>query len=175
MMGIGTQFPLGDKAPEGWSGQGDYSETMSYALRDRHLEFFLAPPASAGDAPSSAANHTRMLDLSIAKDCRVVIALDPAQSWRWSTAIDAVTTKESFPGLYFDLQYLGKNGSYTRETFPADEACLQIAFGAKYNKDNMLGPAIQPYNLNLELIYADGTALPITIDPDIRNPGGEPG
>ena len=39
----------------------------------------------------------------------------------------------------------------------------------------MLGTAIQPYNLNLELIYADGTELPITIDPDIRNPGGDPG
>ena len=102
----------------------------------------------------------------------MVIALDPAKEWRWSTAIDAITTKEPFPSYYFDLRYLGKNGSYTRETFPADEACLQIAFGAKYNRDNMLGAAIQPYNLNLELIYADGTALPITIDPDIRNPGG---
>lgn len=174
-MGFGTQYPLGDKAPEGWSGQGDYSETMSYALKDGYLEFFLAPAARADAQGSSAPNHTRVLDLSIEQDCRIVIALDPAQPWRWATAIDAVTTKQPFPGLYFDLRYLGKNGSYTRENFPPDEACLQVAFGAKYNKDNMLGPAIQPYNLNLELIYADGTALPITIDPDIRNPGGGPG
>ena len=112
--------------------------------------------------------------------------------WAFSRDLSPFTTKYDYEDQYFDLLLHrmdgGKLVSMTQELWQKqtpDERCRCISFFTKRPcRDIELGgPQIfHRFSLNLELFTAksDGTVdennyLPMTIDPDIENKGGNPG
>ncbi len=102
----------------------------------------------------------------------LMFRLDPRLNWRFSRDEPAVTLKDSaHDQFYGDLTYIDAEGGYHGE--PVDE-CRLIFFKA----DPPLGNYRHGLNFNVELIQKphvgddEPRVLPITIDPDIRFPGG---
>jgi hypothetical protein len=107
--------------------------------------------------------------------------------WWFSTKLAPITMKHRYGAHYFDLRLHHVDGgslaSLTldqwRQTRP-NERCRCISFFAQDPcRDPRLDPLLPQiwhgFSLNLEL-YSPGMApLPITIDPDVENKGGNPG
>jgi hypothetical protein len=181
--GLLVQHSLGDKFPDVWrptiarsveltckiNSNGDpeflYSERIFPFISPQDL----VPENIMLGIPRISSQLTRLLDLGVWSDCFINIRLDDSMAWRWSTDYDAITTKDDFREYYFYLRYLKDEKDYARPDFPKGETCKQISFGAKWDSDGPKGQT-HGFSLNLEIGYEDGTYLPITIDPDLRNP-----
>lgn len=142
--------------------------------------------AGAGQGPAN---------VSINSDCIVKIVLknitDKADQkwWRFSDQFDAVTTKEELRDFYGDLRYLPDNAIRLIEGDDDSEIIgyRAISFKVKHNKYGRQGSS-HGFSINVDLLQTDPTDpkntvrsewqwLPITIDPEIKNPppGTDPG
>lgn len=102
--------------------------------------------------------------IGITKNCVVVIKLNGDQLWL-SRDRDAITTKEPLSSYYGGLVYDGYDKTLDRYN--------TVSFNAIYNSGGKYGTN-HPFNINVDLkqTAADGTVswVPLTIDPDIKNP-----
>jgi hypothetical protein len=110
-----------------------------------------------------------ILNLDVYSDCFLEVWLNPRQNWQWARQLDAITTKQDFSNFYFELTYRDGAELYRRPDFPKDKVPLIARFGAKHNLGAPPGTR-HGFSLNLDLLYPAGDPLPITIDPDIKNP-----
>jgi hypothetical protein len=113
------------------------------------------------------------LDIDIHQNVRVTIELDSAIEWFWSNRFSAITTKDIGSNFYSNLQYseCGEKFAYYDDNNEAKRYRF-IRFTARYNEngDKENGERF-PYNMNINMVNgADGRILPVTFDPDIRNP-----
>jgi hypothetical protein len=128
---------------------------------------------------------TDALDFAIWKKyMRVEIYLNRAPSnieWRWSRKLDAFTTKDSSRHPHYgDLHYKVDDDSddnswvKARRWLRGDlyKESKAIMFRAKQAGGRE--PGYHAYSLNIEIKQSDGRWLPITIDPDVRNPPTRP-
>ena len=115
---------------------------------------------------------TKVLNILVDKHAEVIIELDENKAWRWSHRYDAITTKKDYTNLYgelwywhpVDMQYVPRPG----DVLPFD--CRKIRFKVRDNEDYSHQDDIQGFSLNIELLQPNGKYLPITVDPDIKNP-----
>jgi hypothetical protein len=128
-------------------------------------------------------------DFTLWNKSRVIIML-LGQFWRFSAKMAAVTTKHQYGSQYFDLRrhFLNEAGEFcsipeadweqkfigtkcTCVSFFSQEPCLPVfnaRHGFSFNIDLMMEKTL-PGGVTVP------TTLPITIDPDIENKGGNPG
>lgn len=102
----------------------------------------------------------------------LVFKLDPRLNWRFSQHEAAVTLKDDAHDIYYGgLVYVDDKGKYHPEPIPD---CRLVFFAANPPQ----GSYKHGFNFNVELIQkphvgeVEPRVLPITIDPDIRFPGG---
>ncbi len=113
------------------------------------------------------------LDIDIKQNQRVVIELDETIGWFWSNKYSAITTKNKEWDFYSNLQYSECGQKFfDYDTVDESKRLRFVRFIARYNKNSTQDAGeLFPYNLNINVINrADGKILPITFDPDIRNP-----
>jgi hypothetical protein len=118
------------------------------------------PPPHNGKSPA--------LDIKIHGSKWIQIELSENSAWHWHPE-KAVTMGVKTDDC-FQLEYKTTEGF---EPGPTTEKCRVIRFGAQKAGSGDPDDAY-PFNLNVMLECADGNVLPITIDPDIRNPGTVP-
>jgi len=160
--GVLAQHKLGKTRPNDWTTVVEKGLTLTWKIDDEGRVIY--------QYRTVAITPTSILDLKIDENSWVVISLDSDKRWQWSRTLDAVTTKDPRDQHYFELGYRTEAGQWVaREDFPADEPIRQIRFGAKLNRGNA---EKHGFSFNIDLEYPDGI-LPITIDPDIRNPGNQ--
>lgn len=178
-----SQHKLG-KRPAGWTSYRNHYVVLSFtvdgendtALSISYMEGFTPPGDGNGiksfvDFASLKLTPSQpILDLDVYNDCFLEVWLDPNKNWRWSRELDAITTKKPYEQLYFELKYRDGDDWYDRADFPADKVPMVVRFGAKHNKPPTYPEDKHGFSLNLELVDSEGEGLPITIDPDIRNP-----
>lgn len=174
---------LGSVVPGGWEPKGTSSYELDAVMKDGHLLFQYAHAfveQSKGLEPLSEnaalqfGPKTPLLDIKLDGDCTVEFRLSNSIKWNWPVDYDGITTTRNHKNRYFKLLYIAQDGrQFEREDFPTNEACRRIIFGAKHNKDDP-SDRQHGFNINLELVYPNGDVLPITVDPDIRNPGTYP-
>lgn len=134
-------------------------------------------------------------NVSINSDCVVKIVLksgtDAASQkwWRFSDQFDGVTTKEELRDFYGDLRYIPDNPIRLKDGDDDSDIIgyRAISFKVKHNKHGRKGSS-HGFSINVDLLQTDPTKpenkdrskwqwLPITIDPEIKNPppGGAAG
>lgn len=166
--------PLGAKAPATWQPKHEQIYRLKYLARSGNdLEFHytldLVPSAALLDKSLIVHDPTEFLDIHIVEDCRIIIEL--GQNLTWCTKHDAIFTDRNMAGHYFELAY-DVSGVWTpKEQVPQGYECKRIRFGAKKN-DETVDDKNHKFSLNIDLHYGNGTSLLMTLDPDIRNPGG---
>lgn len=100
--------------------------------------------------------------IAIEADCEVVVELKGEQIFL-SREYDAITMKGDFTSYYGGLVY----DDYDREM----DRYRRVSFRARFNKDGNCGTS-HPFNINVDL-HQPGSKpewIPISIDPDIKNP-----
>jgi hypothetical protein len=119
---------------------------------------------------------TTRLDLDIIREnYQVTIKLDESTDWHWSNTLSAITTKKQLKKFYLDLRYSADGQTFFYYDDDNDETINNryryIRFIAIYNKDgdHEIGEK-HAFSLNISLVNSNEKVLPITLDPDIRNP-----
>ncbi len=102
--------------------------------------------------------------ITITRDTRITIVLNGDQLF-FSKRYDAVTMKAELAYFYGGLEYDGYD--------PALDRYKSVSFSARFNRCGKYG-TIHPFNLNVDLLQDSATGnpawIPLTIDPDIKNP-----
>jgi hypothetical protein len=130
-----------------------------------------ASPATT--APTDAAKENP-LDLNVPETAYVVIRLSGSRQWQFDPTQAAVTTKLTANNpSYGGLRYVAADG---RLSDVPVAGCRLVYFIA----NPPAGPYLHGFNLEVELKQSNGPlgqprSMPISIDPDIRNPGGSEG
>ncbi|HYE26774.1 MAG TPA: nucleotide synthetase [Allosphingosinicella sp.] len=165
-----TQFRLRAGPPPNWS---------TGILFKRLLQ--LSPETGRGLVFKYAKMTTDPYNLSLSVDEPTIIelTLDTVNdaNWRWSEKLEAITTKFDYSILYGEIEYKQNDGSF-KTTKQAGYNCMVIRFKARPNKYG--GTTANPllhhpdknhgFSLNIDILQPDGSILPITLDPDIKNP-----
>ena len=170
------QFPLGDR-PSNWSSAMTTYWVLTYTIDTNGKLVFsykepTAVPAtevrSFQDLLSLTLSEPKsLLDLKVYDHTFIEIWLDPTLNMQWSRKYDAITTKDDYRQYYFELRLREGDTLYTVDQFPGSATPLVARFGALHRAH--LPPENHGFSMNIELV--DGqSSLPITIDPDIRNP-----
>jgi len=110
-------------------------------------------------------DKSRSLDfIPIGRDSVVEIALQGEQLY-FSKDMDAITTKEPLAALYGGLEYDGYEEKFDRYRI--------VRFAARYNQGGKIDTT-HGFNVNVHLLqrFVDDEPrwIPLTIDPDIKNP-----
>lgn len=129
------------------------------------FEYIVKP---AHNLPAPHHGKSPSLDIKIEDSTWIQIELSKNCAWHWDT--ERAVTMGVAVGDYVQLEYKTSTG------FDLDskgEACRIIRFGARKAVDGNLDDPY-PFNMNILIECADGHILPITVDPDIRNPGRVP-
>jgi hypothetical protein len=138
-----------------------------YVLEIKDQKFkFTGRPSTVEEPDTPNGRKSCHLDIKVQTDVWIELELGGTTSWHWALA-DAVTMGQPTTD-YFQLEYETSQGWNPDSN---GEPCKLIRFGARKIK----GKPDTPYafNMNIELEDDDGV-VPITIDPDIRNPGKVP-
>lgn len=100
--------------------------------------------------------------ISIEGDCEVLVELKGAQVY-FSKEHDAITMKDDYTSFYGGLTY----GDYD----PEADRYRSVSFYARFNKTGKCDTS-HPFNINVDLYQRGGKPewVPISIDPDIKNP-----
>jgi hypothetical protein len=127
---------------------------------------------AAGEGVSAAAGETENpLDLNIDRPAFVVFRLSPSWRWGFDRNQPGVTTKVAAHAQpHGALRHVGMDGVPHDVPGPGRRIVYFIA-------NPPAGVYFQGFNLEVELEQSDGPLgltriMPISIDPDIRNPGG---
>jgi hypothetical protein len=150
----------------------DLAEDLPAGGVDDIIAGLLAPPPSAALAPSlfaAAAPHTP-LDLDIQTPLFVILTLSEPKNMRFSAQLKGMTHKNSDDSDYYG--HLRHVNDAAQSAAPLG-ACKLIYFIAS----PPAGAYQHGFNFNVDLDQEPGPggeprSLPITIDPDIRHPGG---
>lgn len=175
-----TQYQLGEKRPIDWKAHQnhyvilfyeiDSSGALVFTYREMRAPLRSAAVRSFGEfSIASLSAPQPILNLDVYSDCFLEVWLNPRQNWQWPRQLDAITNKQDFSTFYFELTYREGTDLYKRPDFPKDKVPLVARFGARHNAGAPKGTK-HGFSLNLELLYPAGDPLPITIDPDIKNP-----
>lgn len=113
--------------------------------------------------------------------------------WRFSRDLDPFTTKYDYDGHYFDLLLHRLDGAgklvsmtpaqWRKTSYQIDCKCISFFTQRPCRDVDLGGPQVfHGYSLNMDLFSLNqgGTIdpekfLPMTIDPDVENKGGNPG
>ncbi|HEX8468840.1 MAG TPA: nucleotide synthetase [Allosphingosinicella sp.] len=160
--GTFKQIKIKETKPEPWNGIRNVPKTLTFDTTDDEsaLTFFYLQDDGQED------------DLSITvieADCTIIISLDGSKSWSWSTTLDAITTKEDYTLLYGELMYKMPDGSFKKRRSGDKTRYTTIKFVSRLNAD-IVDHGEHGFSLNIDLIQANAKILPITLDPDIKNP-----
>lgn len=118
--------------------------------------------------------------IHVTKDTKVTLRLTGKTNWRWSNDYDGITTKRVLAHLYGKIEYSEQEKDLILEERKADEYGAKVetpfvrgfkamAFYAKHDREGAVGTS-HAFNLNIDFQQPDGGWLPVTIDPDIKNP-----
>ncbi len=127
-----------------------------------------------------AARGATPLDFCVSDVSRIVLRL-LGDFWKFSDAPAAVTTKLDQGGMYFDLRrHMPDARGHLVDAGPRDP-CRCISFftrePADYRDERRDGMNfhVDFIELNLEGRVYGSNLLPVIIDPDVENKGGNPG
>ncbi|MEO6634001.1 MAG: nucleotide synthetase [Devosia sp.] len=176
ILNIGVNESLGTSAPPGWVDPTLVHNYLLQMVSDIHgrptFEFIQRPLPGGGSGPTPSEPHpqagkkSKHLDLKIPNHVIVRIRLDKPLFWQWAPK-NAVTTGTKATAHYFLLEYFA-NGIWVAD--PDSVPCDQIQFRAK--KQTVQQDIA--FNMNVIIVYDNNEVLPVSIDPDIRNPGTLP-
>ncbi len=139
-----------------------------------------------------AAPPTTPFDFTLWFKSRVVMILS-GRAWQFSRYLAPITTKHQLGSQYFDLLLhrldpVAGLVSVTQEQWQTNTPnlgcrCISFFTGGPCRDSALGAPKIlHGFSLNVELLYYEANGqvdptkyLPITIDPDIENKGGNPG
>lgn len=134
-----------------------------------------------------AGGENPVANVSINEDCTITVILNSGATesdqkwWRFSDRYDAITTKEELRDFYGDLQYHDDNAiRLLNDCSSPIIGYRKISFKVKHNKHGRHGSS-HGFSINVDLLQTDPTDpknedrsawewLPITIDPEIKNP-----
>lgn len=146
-------------------------------LVDIAKKTFAHGPNSLAKKPDLSLNNTRL--------CYIVFRLSDDTDWQFAHDFPPVSlSPEAFDsGCYFEANRINNDGIIVPMLDKDDKVIERddcrvayfIADGAKAVADNPI-KYIHPYNLNVDFLEMNGAQiehrLAVTIDPDVRNPGG---
>jgi hypothetical protein len=157
--------------PSNWQPEFTIRRMLTYYEdpgNSRRLIFELREDGEDDTLTSGASR----LDLDVRGDTEFFLRLDPDKDWFWSVKLDAITTKKRNDQFYRDILY-ERNGDFEEREDGEGWRTKAIRFLAVHNSAGP--PARHGFSLNIDLVITDAVTLPITLDPDIRNPPpGEP-
>ena len=118
--------------------------------------------------------------LNIENDSLITFLLCKKTMWRWSDSSDGITTKEPLSDFYGYIRYSKESDTHI---FEEKDVCIDgktetsshfsgyraMSFLAKLDRFGVPGRN-HGFNLNVEFKQAKGGWLPVTIDPDMKNP-----
>lgn len=110
--------------------------------------------------------------ISVKKNTQITIKLASSKKWRFSSEYDAITTKEELTQFYGKLTWDRTVIIEDAGKFAGHQA---VMFYAKYDDVGRIGSS-HGFSINIDILQsgtpASGVWLPITIDPEIKNPPG---
>jgi hypothetical protein len=176
IVNVLSNTPIGTTAPANWVEPSKVYPFVLQMVSDNHgrptFEFSERPMPGGGTGGTPpepnphAGSKSKHLDIKIAEDAIIDIRLHKPIFWHWAPE-NAVTTGKDMKDYYFLLEYF-VNGTWIPD--PQGSICERIRFRAKMDGNNH----DTPFNLNVHVVYDNNEILPISIDPDIRNPGTLP-
>jgi hypothetical protein len=104
--------------------------------------------------------------INITRNMQVIITLTD-NLW-FSNKYDAITLKENYSDLYYQMEY--ENDSFDQKVGRHRTICFMA--------DNLVGGSSafsHGFSLNIDLLVSGNRWIPITIDPDFKNPPPPPG
>ena len=118
--------------------------------------------------------------INIRNDSMITFLLSKKTMWRWSDSGDGITTKEPLSDLYGYIRYGQESETHIFEDKEIIVDCepqrsllfsgyRAMSFLAKLDRFGVPGRN-HGFNLNVELKQPKGGWLPVTIDPDMKNP-----
>jgi hypothetical protein len=161
------QERLNKDKPAGWTPKWVIRRMLTYLTdpgNPRRLIFQLNRDGPDNTEGSGAA----LLDLDVRDNTEFFLSLDPAKDWFWSVEFDAITTKAKHDRFYGDILY-ERDGAFEERIDGKGWRTKKICFYALHNKNGPLGTR-HSFSMNIDLILTDALHLPITLDPDIKNP-----
>jgi hypothetical protein len=167
--GVLRQEALNPVEPPDWASTSTIRCVLDFAIFDTTgLSFFYKDIVTV---PDDDDDEFEKMNIDVKKDVTIIVDLEPTKKWRWSTKLQAITTKKRYEDFYGKLLY--KRGAIYRPR-PDDETweTYSIQFLAGLNGN--LFDAVHGFSLNIDLQQPDGKWLPITLDPDIKNPPPDP-
>lgn len=119
----------------------------------------------------------------IITNSKIVFYLPNDNKYRWSDQYDGITTKKSLKKFYGGVKYEGEIekeeilishyyydfSENCSRSVKASPGYTKMLYYAKLNEHGMPGTTHE-FNLNIDLRQEDGTWMPITIDPIMKNP-----
>lgn len=110
--------------------------------------------------------------ISVKNNTEITIKLKSNKKWRFSNLYDAITTKEELTQFYGKLTYDRTHVIKDGNVIVGHQA---VMFYAKYDDVGRVGTS-HGFSINIDLLQSgtvgQGVWLPITIDPEIKNPPG---
>ncbi|HEY0300359.1 MAG TPA: nucleotide synthetase [Rhizomicrobium sp.] len=174
-------FALGAGVPNGWRA----SEMFHYKISVdalTHKKFYATRRKRWGDdivsfrksvlksSSIAAATIPNPLDISIFHPCYILFELDNSMMWYFQSGMDAIRLKQNLPGKYFSLVHLDSNGDPLATPKPVGSECKYVQISA----GDPVGYEYEGFSLYVTYEFDDGRAQSKeTIDPDIKNNGGD--
>jgi hypothetical protein len=160
--GVVKQEPL-LSMPASWPGVG-----MTKLCRIQCDEHFTVSYDVMASVPGKPGVYTPALDIDITDNLEIIISLDPP-NWYWSPYLEAITVSRSL-NFYGKLLYCDAKGVFGPGPLPT---CKSVSFLAAKNGNDPRDDKsdnVHEFSMNIVIVQPDGQLLPITIDPDIKNP-----
>jgi hypothetical protein len=152
------QMKVGDKTPAGFSATPlEVTCTLEFEQNGNSIDFSLVENVPAGDGLSGViVENGGEYHLAITQDTILTIVLSKHVAWRWHQEQAAITTKKDNSSVYAVVG--GFDDPIT------DSVVLHCkSRGGTTEK-------IDGFSFSVDLKQSKGSYLPVTIDPDIRNP-----
>ena len=110
--------------------------------------------------------------VKIQKDSKITFTLDDNTDWRWSNDYDGITFKQDLSSLYGKIEYCDEFECDSKSKSDGGiivQGFKSMSFLAKHDR-NGVENTIHGFSLNIDFKQANGTWLPVTFDPDVKNP-----
>ena len=153
-----AQKKIGDKVPAGFSTSPlKVTCTLDFEKNGRSIDFSLVENVMPGDGISGViVEKNGKYHLAITRDTILTIVLSNDIDWRWHQGQAAITTKDDKSSIYAVV------GGFD------DPISDRIALHCKARGGT--SEKVDSFSLSVDLKQSKGSYLPVTIDPDIRNP-----
>ena len=153
-----AQKKIGHKEPAGFSSAArQVTCTLDIEKNGRSINFSLVENVPAGDGLSGViVEKDGQYHLAIKEDTILTIVLSNDIDWRWHQGQAAITTKDDKSSVYAVV------GGFD------DPMSDRIVLHCKARGGTT--PKTDSFSFSVDLKQSKGSYLPVTIDPDIRNP-----